>query len=596
MRILGLLHREDPERRGFFWTMVGLFVLFTAVNLLILSHAVHATLLGSLPTDLLILSLLALAVATLARHATMLRTIVLLEGVVLRERLRFLDGLARADLPTLETTYRPGQLVGLLSSASRAVSEIGGTLLRSLTMTGRLLAVLFALLWLSPALFLALTLALAGLGVVWTLSRLTPEALVNEHDSAGNAAGSTGAAAPDCAGSSSVPTSEAGSENSHEAEILAAEEQLLLGFKEIKLNRSKGDAFLSEELRPEQVTERESRRAAGQRLAVQYVATETGLIALGGALIYLAPLLFPGQQELAIKAAFIAITLPTTILRDAERFLATNRALLALDDLDAAFARVPRHESAGAAGAGVTRDPPRAEAPHDAPEWPARDTAVDAPGFQALTLDRVLFHYFDADGRPTFTVGPISYTFRKGAIHFITGDNGSGKSTLLHLIAGLYPPQGGQITVNGTSVEPYAQRSLFAAVFSEAHVLPRLYGAAAHAVNPWLERLNLSEYTRYDPDSGWTRRTTLSSGQRKRLALACALVDERPILLLDEWAADQDPDARRWFYREFIPYLKSEGRTLIAISHDHRYFDAADVELRIAKGKLILPAQAHVES
>ncbi|MCG8463435.1 MAG: ATP-binding cassette domain-containing protein, partial [Xanthomonadales bacterium] len=67
-----------------------------------------------------------------------------------------------------------------------------------------------------------------------------------------------------------------------------------------------------------------------------------------------------------------------------------------------------------------------------------------------------------------------------------------------------------------------------------------------------------------------------SQGQRKRLALIAALAEDRDLLLLDEWAAEQDPMFRRYFYETLIPQWRASGKTVIAVTHDDQYFHCAD--------------------
>jgi len=89
-----------------------------------------------------------------------------------------------------------------------------------------------------------------------------------------------------------------------------------------------------------------------------------------------------------------------------------------------------------------------------------------------------------------------------------------------------------------------------------------------------------------DVRNGAFTTTDLSSGQRKRLALVSTALERRPIMILDEWAADQDPVFRRKFYREILPVLREQGRTIIAVTHDSRFFDAADRQLHMEDGMI----------
>jgi putative pyoverdin transport system ATP-binding/permease protein len=73
----------------------------------------------------------------------------------------------------------------------------------------------------------------------------------------------------------------------------------------------------------------------------------------------------------------------------------------------------------------------------------------------------------------------------------------------------------------------------------------------------------------------------LSTGQRKRLAMIALVLERRPICIFDEWAADQDVHFRQKFYQVILPWLKSQGKTVIAVTHDERYFDAADQRIHL---------------
>src|SRR5262249_40882734 len=81
--------------------------------------------------------------------------------------------------------------------------------------------------------------------------------------------------------------------------------------------------------------------------------------------------------------------------------------------------------------------------------------------------------------------------------------------------------------------------------------------------------------------------TELSRGQRKRLALLTAYLEDRPLYVFDEWAADQDPQFKEIFYPRLLPELKARGKAVLVISHDDRYFPVADRILRLEDGKLI---------
>ncbi|MGF6848994.1 putative ATP-binding cassette transporter [Chitinophaga sp. W3I9] len=189
-----------------------------------------------------------------------------------------------------------------------------------------------------------------------------------------------------------------------------------------------------------------------------------------------------------------------------------------------------------------------------------------------------------------FALGPINLEVCKGDIIFIYGSNGSGKSTLINALLGLYPHSAGEVLLNRTIVEASCHasyRGLFCVVFSDFYLFSELYGINNFNLERWAYYLKLFELEGKVTLTGRKLSTTdLSTGQRKRLALIVALMEEKPILVMDEWAADQDPYFRKKFYIEIIPILKKEGYTVIAITHDDKYYDCADKLFRMDYGKL----------
>lgn len=210
------------------------------------------------------------------------------------------------------------------------------------------------------------------------------------------------------------------------------------------------------------------------------------------------------------------------------------------------------------------------------------------PHWQTLELRDVCFHYPDN----SFAVGPINLTLQRGELVFLIGGNGSGKSTLAMLLTGLYQPASGQILLDGQPLaadksEDY--RKLFSAVFTDVWLFDRLLGPGGKAadsalVDQWMAYLKMTH--KLQLDNGRIVDLKLSKGQKKRVALLLALAEERDIILLDEWAADQDPHFRREFYQQLLPLLQQMGKTVFAISHDDHYFQHADRLLEMRSGQL----------
>jgi len=205
-----------------------------------------------------------------------------------------------------------------------------------------------------------------------------------------------------------------------------------------------------------------------------------------------------------------------------------------------------------------------------------------------------VFSYLERSTETVFKVGPLNFTLQSGELVFITGGNGSGKSTFMKLLASLYKPDSGEIIFDGTVVTDATRetyRQLFSSVFVDYHLFQRLYGIPhpdLAEVNRLLSEFRLQDKTRLAHSEFDT--VDLSTGQRKRLALIVTLLEKRPILLLDEWAADQDPDFRRKFYYELLPALHRAGVTVVAVSHDDRYLDEMHLparRLRMDEGRFV---------
>lgn len=215
--------------------------------------------------------------------------------------------------------------------------------------------------------------------------------------------------------------------------------------------------------------------------------------------------------------------------------------------------------------------------------------AADGPAAPFATLEArgVGYAHRDADGEESFRIGPVDFELRRGEVVFVTGANGSGKTTLIRTLTGLYAHDRGTVLINGVAAGPAELRRLFATVFTDYHLLNPLYGLPATdpaRAQALLEIFGLAGKVGFDGQRFST--TDLSAGQRRRLALVAALLEDRPVLLLDEWAADQDPVFRRRFYDEILPACRARGQAVIAITHDDRYFDRCDRRYHLNMGQL----------
>lgn len=215
------------------------------------------------------------------------------------------------------------------------------------------------------------------------------------------------------------------------------------------------------------------------------------------------------------------------------------------------------------------------------------------PPFSEIRFDDVCFEYFDEKLGKTFSLDPLNISFYTGEVVFIIGGNGSGKSTFLNLLAGLYKPTSGVIFFNEQPVrdELYIEyRNKISAVFFDGYLLNHNYeGFELDEKNEKLIRyLNLMKIPHLLAVKDlFNSKHRLSKGQQKRLALVLALLMDKQLLILDEWASEQDPAFKEYFYRTVVPYLRDEGKTIIAISHDDEYFTCADRVIKFTDGRLV---------
>jgi len=223
------------------------------------------------------------------------------------------------------------------------------------------------------------------------------------------------------------------------------------------------------------------------------------------------------------------------------------------------------------------------------------DRSQPAMNLNTLELRDVRYRFPPVEGSEPFQLGPVNLRIDQGEIVFIVGENGCGKTTLIKLLLGLYAPQEGSILIDGKPVTAQSRddyRQLFTTIFADYYLFDELIQGdkpVPQDAERYLERLEIGH--KVSIRDGKFSTTDLSTGQRKRLALVSAWLEERPVLVFDEWAADQDPTFRRVFYTQLLPDLKRLGKTIIVISHDDRYFDVADQLVRLSRGQVVCEPQ-----
>lgn len=216
-----------------------------------------------------------------------------------------------------------------------------------------------------------------------------------------------------------------------------------------------------------------------------------------------------------------------------------------------------------------------------------------------LQLKDIVYQYTKGDS--SFGIGPMSMSINENEILCITGGNGSGKTTLLKLLIGLYQGSAGNISLNGTIIEEanlQNYRNQFSVSFADSFVFKDLSylqessllkkSAQLIEMLELQDKISMSDLRISDID--------LSFGQRGRLNLLRTILEDKPIIVFDEWAANQDPNFKRKFYYEILPLLKKEGKTIILVSHDDNYYGVADRIVKLSEGKIVSSEQINLQN
>ncbi len=344
---------------------------------------------------------------------------------------------------------------------------------------------------------------------------------------------------------------------------------MLDGAKELKLHFLRRQSFLHHILQPSAEAYRRSN--------------------FSGNLIYAASGAFGYQLIFFILLGLLIFLMPAVTSVDTKTLtgftLALFYMLIPLGDLIAFFPSLARAniamdkiESLSVSLSALTND-----------EDSTPPVAVTA--FEQLELAGVTHSYHRESENKNFTLGPIDTVFRAGELIFLVGGNGSGKTTLAKLICGLYTPESGAVRLNSKPVTDETRdsyRQLFSVVFSDFFLFENLLGLGDQQLDAraadYIKQLQL--HHKVQVKDGALSTIELSQGQRKRLALLTAFLEDRPFYIFDEWAADQDPFFREVFYLQLLPELKAKGKTVLVISHDDRYYSLGDRIIKLDYGKI----------
>ncbi|WP_322103077.1 cyclic peptide export ABC transporter [Paraburkholderia sp. J41] len=348
-----------------------------------------------------------------------------------------------------------------------------------------------------------------------------------------------------------------------EDDLLRQFRALFDGAKELKLHHARANAFVASEIAPHVEAVR-IQRTRGYVLNA-FAASWGTLVLFGfvGLTIFVLARFFHADAHVMSGYALVFLYLIMPVEGLLSALPAIGSARVAFERIAALEARLPPEQG---------------------------DARAASPAFSRLAFEGVEHRYQREREDGFFTLGPLDIAFEAGELVYLVGGNGSGKTTFAKLLVGLYAPEAGRILVDGVPIDAStraAYRQRFSVVFSDFHLFDSLLGLPAEReaeARALLAALQLDHKVRIERGAFST--LALSQGQRKRLALLVAMLEDRPFYVFDEWAADQDPAFKEVFYRTLLPQLKARGKTVLVITHDDRYFHLADRIVKLDSGQL----------
>ncbi len=534
MKFLEFLKRESPDSYSLVLTAAVLSGLANGILLSLINTAAAAASRDTGSTRTILLFSIAMLIYVIGKKTSLTRSTKILESILKKLRLRVSDKIRNSELVLVEK-LRLGELYTKIYQETNIISRTSSFVIDSAQSAIMLVFCFLYIAWLSKTAFLITAVSVSICVYSYYNLRKSVLADINEV-------------------------------TEKESVLVDSMTHLINGFKEIRLNGKRSDSLFGSVSRMSDETE-DLRVKTGVKFASDLMFFHVFLYFLVATMIFLLPRMIVTYDEIVFKmtAAILFIIGPlASVVKGVPFIYRTDVALDNIYDLE------KKLDS-------LLNAPSESETPE----------AANFKGFKNIRFRNVSFSYRTCSGDAGFQIGPVSADMRRGETVFITGDNGCGKSTFLKLLAGLYTPDSGIIEVNGCAVVPSNinnYRELISAVFTDFHLFDRLYGLEdidSGKVLKLLHDMELENKTRFE-DNRFTD-INLSTSQRKRLALVVALLEDREIYLFDEWAAEQDSDFRKYFYKVILKDLKEQGKTVILVTHDDKYLYAADRILHLGE-------------
>jgi putative ATP-binding cassette transporter len=535
MSFLELVRREMHGSLPKLLSMSGLGGISTAAIL----AAINAGLQGGSSLWAAMLFIVALFLFIKTQYYVTITTTAEIEAIIHKIRIRLMDQIRHSELLSIEGIGR-SRIVAAITSDTAILTQASNML--CFTVQGAVL-IFFVAIYVAFLSLAAIITTIVIVSVAATIFHMKNRRLVTEKQRAAE----------------------------WEGRLFDRLTDFLDGFKEVRLNSARSSDLFDDAVDV-------SRTAANIKIKSQaetfkmIVTSQISMYVLLGAVVFVAP-----QFSGTLGGAALTKT-TTALMFIVGACFGLVQSIPVLLNANAAADRIDQLENALRATV-----------------LPAQPQEIQIPKrFEKIEIRKISFRYVDRFSETSFKIGPIDFTLQPGELVFITGGNGSGKSTFLRVLSGLYPPDSGDIILDGKRINDNNRdqyRALMSAIFFDYHLFRRLYGVPEPEpgeVDRLLRQFRLAEKTGLIERE--FRTLDLSGGQRRRLALIVSLLEKRPILLLDEWTAEQDPEFRRKFYDDLLPDLMKAGATVVVITHDDRYLDELNLSarrIRMDEGRIV---------
>lgn len=364
---------------------------------------------------------------------------------------------------------------------------------------------------------------------------------------------------------------------------------LTTGIKELMLHRSRRDTFLKQEINSAAEAYRSHNMVATSHYAIAEAWVQTLYHSLMALVLFASPFLLEASPEALTGYMFAMLYMMTPLWNIIGALQPIARGKVALEKIDSLNTSI----------GDLTQQ--HIQETQSGPFASLAAETLDAPASAYIRMEDITFSYADGVTKSqnrdeSFALGPIDFELRPGELVFVIGGNGSGKSTFVKVLTGLYAPSSGSIQIDGKEISENTRewyREHFSVVFAEVFVFDKLLGLDPKDLEAttrrYLELLEIEHKVsiKSTPEGLEFSTTQLSTGQRKRLALVTAYLEDRPVYVFDEWAADQDPEYKKIFYSRLLPDLRNRGKAVVVITHDDRYFSMGDRVIKLEEGKVV---------